>query len=480
MSSANTALVQALSNQLVELREAKARLETHAKPRLKELNEVKLELESLRWQLRTLQTSAAFCVAVRVWSSPLNTSSAFEVAVGLVLVVCLGWTVVHSSPKSATSYKPHRTQPEPTSTTPLAHDGQPMEFLFGSGEVDEPLPAPPELAAAESDPGPDPGSDPGATEASTSASDGKTTSLQKYLPDGNAEAKRQLDEEASSWDGVEPTYEDSNGLVVSHRHAGGPFHDFKFDVTLESELVKVFALARELDLMSTWNPFARRGDTLGYSPPSADTNAKLRGYVEIALPWPLPNIAVVLTGVLYDLLDEDGSIGVLLGSEREPNTDEADTRATDEHTYDRLPGERLDPAVDPPTTPSECPRLWLRVTARAMPLRLAPEDASADAEPPASRFVVTSKVRFPIASTPQWVIRFVVRVMAPLVISKVRELLGTLMNEDSEFPARVQRDTALYEHLLSRRVRQTFTKRAHSATEANGDGAGAEPLEGSA
>ena len=38
---------------------------------------------------------------------------------------------------------------------------------------------------------------------------------------------------------------------------------------------------------------------------------------------------------------------------------------------------------------------------------------------PRSRFVVMAKVRFPIASTPQWIIRFVIRTMAPIIITKV-------------------------------------------------------------
>ena len=255
--------------------------------------------------------------------------------------------------------------------------------------------------------------------------------------------------------------------------------------------------------MPTWNPFVQQGALLSYKAPTPTTFGRLKGYVEIALPWPIPNVSAMFSARLFDLLDSDGSLVVALGSEAE------DENAGDYGTDQR----RRNGDLPPPTAPGDCPRLWLRALAKAVPLRVSGMSGGGmnDDE---TRFEVIARVKFPIAHTPQWVIRFVIRTMAPLILAKVRclwfcgfmvlrfyglmvfgvwcmvygygvwcmlyglpqprprpspylyphqvrELLPKLMdpdNVDSEYPARMEAEPALYDALLTRRVRSTLAR----------------------
>lgn len=178
------------------------------------------------------------------------------------------------------------------------------------------------------------------------------------------------------------TQDEENGLRVWHRHAGGPFHSFKFDVSLPSTLPPIFAVAKELHLMHLWNPFVSRGLRMDYTPPVPGANpdepfegCKLRGYVEVKMPWPLRNMAIVAQIRMFDALKADDSVMVVIGTE-----DEA-MRGTLGRGGGGQGGDVSSESV--PTTPQECPRLWLRVLAQATPTSL---------EPGRSRFVVLAKV----------------------------------------------------------------------------------------
>ena len=120
-------------------------------------------------------------------------------------------------------------------------------------------------------------------------------------------------------------------------------------------------------------------------------------------------------------------------------------------------------ATPPPTTAQDCPRLWLRVHARCLPIRMADPATSTSAS---SRYTVYAKVKFPIAAVPQWIIRFVIRTMAPMVISRVRELLPRLMdpNSDSAFPVKMRADPVLYKDLLDTRVRRFLQTKDRDGT----------------
>ena len=157
------------------------------------------------------------------------------------------------------------------------------------------------------------------------------------------------------------------------------------------------------------------------------------------------SVSLTLSSVLFDLLDSDGALVVALGS------DEEDDDAGDYGTGRR----RGNGDLPPPTAPRECPRLWLRVLAKAVPLRMSGmsgggrgggkgregrggwggtnEGEGADDEgegegegegeeedEDSSRFQVLARVKFPIPHTPQWAIRFVVRTMAPIIVGQVR------------------------------------------------------------
>ena len=69
-------------------------------------------------------------------------------------------------------------------------------------------------------------------------------------------------------------------------------HEFKFGVTLATAPAGVFALAKECDLAPTWNPFVQQGALISYTPPTPSTAARLKAYIEIALPWPIPNLSL--------------------------------------------------------------------------------------------------------------------------------------------------------------------------------------------
>jgi hypothetical protein len=84
------------------------------------------------------------------------------------------------------------------------------------------------------------------------------------------------------------------------------------------------------------------------------------------------------------------------------------------------------------------------------------------------------KVKFPVKATPLWLVRFVVRTVAPVVVAKVLELLPQLMDPtqgDGAFPRAVRRDPLLYQDLLTDRVRAAVPPRlsARPSATAGGD-----------
>lgn len=275
----------------------------------------------------------------------------------------------------------------------------------------------------------------------------------EFLPSSESAAGAQLIELSHNWDTEAPTYQDDTGLAVFYRQSRG-VHEFKFDVTLDTGVAPVFALARELELMPTWHPYVKRGLTLEYHPPSAGKGCKLRGYIEIGMPWPLPNVAAVLRVNIYDLLQSDGTVVIAASTEEDL---EAETSS--------LGGEGTT-GSSPPTTPTECPRLSLHFMGRAEPLSCKPpgtknENEIGEESQNSSRFTVIAKARFPFSSTPQWIIRFVIRTMAPIVVAKVRELIPRIMDEkgDSAFPEKMRSDPALYDDFLTEKVYRTLHTR---------------------
>jgi len=241
-----------------------------------------------------------------------------------------------------------------------------------------------------------------------------------FSPEAGAEELRRQE---TQWRLVPPAYQDAT-ITCFHEPAGGSCHRFKYEVLIESEPAPVVAIARELDLMPSWHKFVSKSAIVEKLPADVTQGGSsfggIWGYVELWFPWPLSNRAMVVKCEVVDVLQETGSILVRLLS---GDYDEAKL----------------------PTTSDECPRLVAQNLTQIVPLPPCPRTGK-----PRTKFVLFVDTDFMTPLIPGFVIQFILKVMAPVVYSKVKELLESEFGGDTLFQKRMAETPEMYAALTER------------------------------
>eukprot|EP00620_Florenciella_sp_RCC1587_P024694 CAMPEP_0182564412 /NCGR_PEP_ID=MMETSP1324-20130603/6361_1 /TAXON_ID=236786 /ORGANISM="Florenciella sp., Strain RCC1587" /LENGTH=421 /DNA_ID=CAMNT_0024777873 /DNA_START=22 /DNA_END=1287 /DNA_ORIENTATION=- len=229
-----------------------------------------------------------------------------------------------------------------------------------------------------------------------------------------AEALEALDKYEEQWKDEPAAYSDET-ISCYHQHLGGSNHGFKYEVTIDSDPGPVVAIARELDLMPTWHKFVTQAKLVEKI--NADkkdrTFGGLWGYVEIWFPWPLSNRAMVVKCETLDCLEERGALLIEL-----------------------LSGDYEEGKL--PTTADQCPRLWVKNLTKIVPLPPKPDGT------PRSQFTLFCETDFQTPLTPKFLINFILKVMAPVVYSQVKELLESSFGGNSQFRSRMEETPEMY------------------------------------
>lgn len=106
----------------------------------------------------------------------------------------------------------------------------------------------------------------------------RTASVMTFGP---AEGAAELTRQAEIWRGVEAAYSDAT-ITCFHQHVEGSLHRFKYELIIDSSPAPVVAIARELDLMPTWNKFVSKSKVVETIDSDEKTSfGGIWGYVEL-------------------------------------------------------------------------------------------------------------------------------------------------------------------------------------------------------
>ena len=193
---------------------------------------------------------------------------------------------------------------------------------------------------------------------------------------------------------------------------------------IESDPAPVVAIARELDLMPNWHKFVSQSCIVENIPshdgPGGSSFGGIWGYVELWFPWPLANRAMVVKCEVLDVLQETGAILVRLLS--------------GDYDEGKLP-----------TTSEQCPRLVAQNLTQIVPMEPLPDGT------PRTKFILFVDTDFQTNLIPGFVIQFILKVMAPVVYTQVKNLLETEFGGDTQFRERMAACPEMYGSIAARR-----------------------------
>jgi hypothetical protein len=268
--------------------------------------------------------------------------------------------------------------------------------------------------------------------SSSSAAAASSHSPASSLNDSSASAARtdfskeegvdELQRQEDIWTGVPQAYSDET-ITCYHQHVGGSVHRFKYEVMIESDPAPVVAIARELDLMPNWHKFVSQSCIVENIPshdgPGGSSFGGIWGYVELWFPWPLANRAMVVKCEVLDVLQETGAILVRLLS--------------GDYDEGKLP-----------TTSEQCPRLVAQNLTQIVPMEPLPDGT------PRTKFILFVDTDFQTNLIPGFVIQFILKVMAPVVYTQVKNLLETEFGGDTQFRERMAACPEMYGSIAAR------------------------------
>ena len=216
-----------------------------------------------------------------------------------------------------------------------------------------------------------------------------------------------------------------DGLRLLYRHeSGSSVHCFKGSCLLPCPVEQPLAMAREFDLVKTWNKYVTTSDILLTS-----CDVDVLAYASVWLPWPMSERDVYIQAVGLDRLEEDGLVAVSFSS---PDGNQLPEGVPSPPGYDAR--------VHISFVPGSCMIM--------MPVK--PEVAGA---PERTKVIVTALIETHISYVPEAVIHFILRVFAPFFYSSVLKTLESCFRPGQDLGKRLGQRPQLYE-MIEERVKE--------------------------
>lgn len=209
----------------------------------------------------------------------------------------------------------------------------------------------------------------------------------------------------------------TGALRLLYRHEeGSAVHSFKAVTIMDAPTMHILCLAREVELVRTWNHMLLDGSVLAEM-----SLVEMLVYMAVWVPWPLKQPALIMRAISTDLLEDEGCFLTCVES-------------VDERS---LPAGTQLPAAHPS-----------RDTLRILPgscMKYTPLPPAGPGKQQRTHCVVQLHVDAGMVSVPHLVINFVLRVFSPLVHRMVGRILKkNFANPSDPLPAALRQRTLLY------------------------------------
>ncbi|KAK3280440.1 hypothetical protein CYMTET_11720 [Cymbomonas tetramitiformis] len=204
-------------------------------------------------------------------------------------------------------------------------------------------------------------------------------------------------------------------LRVSYKkEEDDPVHRFKFEATFETATLDLLSLAREFDLISSWNTFILDPTIL-----CRTSFTGLMVYLGVWVPWPATSKDVILSARGFDLIDEQGDVVCIFQSEDPPQGAQSVPESAEGRS---------------------------RVALHKSGFKMKPISATH------TQTSIIFNVDPCMNTPPNWLISFVLSVMSPWIYGKVVNVLKEIMQKDGAYRQRQDTDEhrPFYRHFAER------------------------------
>lgn len=221
-------------------------------------------------------------------------------------------------------------------------------------------------------------------------------------------------------------------LRLLYRHSpGSTVHCFKATCGLPAPMEQPLAMAREFDLVTSWNSYITNSPIL-----KTFCDIDMLVYASVWLPWPFAERDVLISAVADDQLKEHGVIAVSFASPQETPSD-----------------------VDLPDGADQRVRLYftegscMTITPVAVPQTVTVHGSTVTAEPVTqnTQITIVSNIDTKLAHVPEAIISFVLKVFAPFMYKTVLHVLHTSFDDPTApLPQRLAQHQELYAEMRQR------------------------------
>jgi hypothetical protein len=220
--------------------------------------------------------------------------------------------------------------------------------------------------------------------------------------------------------------------AAAYRHpvAGSTVHCFKGACLLPAPLTHVLAMAREFDLVKSWNSYITVSNIVG-----VNCQVDVTTYAAVWMPWPFAERDVFIQAVGVDHLDDTGHMAVSFGS----------------------PPGGIPPSGQPLPGGYDARTHLLLQSGSCMLLQPLPP--AVPGGPSRTKAIVVGIIDAGVgAYVPEAVVTFVLKSFAPFVYKAALKTLAGAFHKDSDpLPSRIRQRPELYQ-LLEERVAQYLAK----------------------
>ncbi|WIA14126.1 hypothetical protein OEZ85_002670 [Tetradesmus obliquus] len=248
--------------------------------------------------------------------------------------------------------------------------------------------------------------------------------------------------------------QDDGKLRLLYRHAAGStVHCFKGSCLLPAPIYQPLSMAKEFDLVSSWNSYITNSSIL-----RTYCDVDMLVYASVWLPWPFAERDVLISAVADDQLREKGVVAISFASPRDadaPPGDELPAGADKRVHIHFMPGSCMTmvpvaaaaPAAAAPAAPAA-----VIVAADGSTVQAAGAGAVAgagDGEQQQTQVCVVANIETE-SHVPEAIISFVLKVFAPFFYSTVLKVLASAFKPGDPLPQRIAGHHELYDMIMKR------------------------------
>eukprot|EP00882_Tetradesmus_deserticola_P012675 GHRQ01013432.1.p1 GENE.GHRQ01013432.1~~GHRQ01013432.1.p1 ORF type:complete len:362 (+),score=121.86 GHRQ01013432.1:773-1858(+) len=229
-------------------------------------------------------------------------------------------------------------------------------------------------------------------------------------------------------------------LRLLYRHAAGStVHCFKGSCLLPAPMNHPMAMAKEFDLVSSWNSYITNSSIL-----RTFCDVDMLVYASVWLPWPFAERDVLISAVADDQLKEKGVVAVSFASPRDtPPGVELPTGAENRVHIHFMPGSCMTMVPVAPAASSAA-----AVTA-AGDGSTAGASAGSDGEQQQTQVCIVANIETE-THVPEAIISFVLKVFAPFFFNTALKVLASAFKPGDPLPERMAARHQLYDMIMQR------------------------------